>query len=336
MNAKEIREILTNEQVIEIMRSLGHEESPIDRGEELVFLTTICHNGAHWNLHWYNKSKSFHCFSECAKTFDLVALVKSRLKCNFPAAIEYICSVLNLDENCSISDLELDALALERQLVIKDHEIKRNPELPLYLLTTLKQMPYQVWVNEGITAEIQKEFQIHYFAGERRVIVPHYQWDTGQFIGALGRALDRTDKRKWLPVFEFNKTWNIYALWNNMQAIRDKHEIIITESEKSPMKARAMGIDNVVAISGHHFSETQMGILIQLVKEIDNLRVVIAFDRDIEYRKIKFSSKELCFIAKEVSVMPSYNCIQLGEKDCPLDKTPEIFWELYSNRTIIT
>ena len=54
------------------------------------------------------------------------------------------------------------------------------------------------------------------------------------------------------------------------------------ESEKSPIKARIMGINNVCATSGHNISPIKVKILIRM-----GLDVVIAYDKDQFFKNDK-------------------------------------------------
>lgn len=112
--------------------------------------------------------------------------------------------------------------------------------------------------------------------------------------------------------------------------MRASGEIILTESEKSPMKARAMGINNVCALSGHRLSDTQKGILASL-----GVKIIVALDKDIDWKVIKNEFGELSYFM-DVYVLPSYISGYLGDKDSPFDKTREVFEELYKNKRRLT
>jgi len=76
----ELVKSLPDEKVIEIMTALG-----ADRYEEThnaIIFPTICHNvdaaEASMKLYYYPKTKTFHCYTDCASTFNIIEMFKKR------------------------------------------------------------------------------------------------------------------------------------------------------------------------------------------------------------------------------------------------------------------
>ena len=77
---KDLVNNLPNEEVIKIMTELG-----ADRYEETsnaIIFPTICHNidsvEASMKLYYYPKTKTFHCYTDCGSTFNIIEMMKKR------------------------------------------------------------------------------------------------------------------------------------------------------------------------------------------------------------------------------------------------------------------
>ena len=99
MKAQTLIELLTEEQIIKLMLHLGSEEPKVI-SNALAF-TTICHNhaGGSHKLYYYHHSRTFHCYTACSETFDVIGLVKRVKDCDHKDAIKLICSFLNIQDN---------------------------------------------------------------------------------------------------------------------------------------------------------------------------------------------------------------------------------------------
>ena len=116
----------------------------------------------------------------------------------------------------------------------------------------------------------------------------------------------------------------IYGLYENMDAIRDKREIILFEGCKSVLKAASWGIENTGAILTSHLNPAQMKILAKL-----GFNVVFALDKDVKIRE----DHNIAILKNYVNVTYIYDAADwLDEKDAPVDKGEEIFRELYERR----
>ena len=190
--------------------------------------------------------------------------------------------------------------------------------------------PVQLWIDDGINYEAQQKFEVGYSIDDERIIVPHRQWDTGNVIGVMGRTTninyDKLGIPKWYPLFDFNKNYNLYGFWQNKNAILNTKEVILMESEKSPLKGCSMGINNICATSGKSISPIQMKILIKM-----GVDVVIGFDKDVDVKKVKAEADKLKHYLK-VSIINTESCEKLNKKDAPIDQGIKLFKELYNNR----
>ena len=335
LDAQEVLKFLTNDHVIKITYLLGHTDPPIENSQGYKFSTVLCHEGENYNLQYYEKDKHFYCFSECQKNYSIYDLIMYNTGCNFYQAVYFVASIIGLTEDNIENLQQLNWGTVEKD--IKKQKGKKSRENPIYpeiILNQFHMTPYKGWVKEGIIPEVQKEFEVGLSIDENRVIVPHRAWDTGKLIGVVGRTLESNYKKKkiakWLPLYDFYTSLNIFGLWQNFGAVMRKNEIILAESEKSPMLAKSYGVDNVCALSGKDLSYEQLDILKEL-----NVEVVLALDKDVDDEHIK---KVVNKIKGElsVSVIYSRHCNSLDDKDSPFDKGREVFERLYANRVRVS
>ena len=184
-----------------------------------------------------------------------------------------------------------------------------------------------IWENEGISKESIDKFQVYYDSFSNRLVYPIKNID-GDIVNIGGRTLDPDWKAKDLRKYTYFSGWGemdvIYGLYENMQSIMDKREIILFEGCKSVLLANSNGINNTGALLTSHLNPAQMKILAKL-----GVRVVFALDKDVRIRNDRNINK----LKRYVNVEYLWDREDLlDEKDAPLDKGIEIFESLYRNR----
>ena len=337
IEAQAVLDYLTEDNVNIVLDSIGYTDDYKQNRDGLLLNTSLCHNGSHYNLQFNEDSKLFFCYSECSRAYTIFQLVQRRFNIDYPDAIEYVAELLGYehDDTKERSDI-YDTLkhiksVTKRTKVIKEEKV--NKVLPESILDQFYFQPYSIWTDEGISPEVQNIFEVGISLDDKRVILPHRHWETGQLIGIVGRTLrsnwQELDIGKWMPIYHFYHNLNIFGLWNNKKHVIEQKEIILVESEKTPMLAKSMGINNVCAISGHSsFSNEQIKILSNLA--LKGVKVVIAMDKDVKMKYVKSMAKKISLIA------PTYiidtNCKKLGDKDSPFDKGIDVFNSLYQKR----
>lgn len=185
----------------------------------------------------------------------------------------------------------------------------------------------QVWEQDGISRESLDKFQVYYDGFSDRLVYPIRNMD-GKIVNIGGRALDPDWKekkmRKYTYFFSWGRMETIYGIFENMDAIVKKKEVILFEGCKSVLIANTWGIKNTGALLTSHLNPAQMKILAKL-----GCRVVFALDKDVEVRK-----------DHNINILKNYvNCEYLwdksnllAEKDSPVDEGEEVFKKLYANR----
>ena len=190
-----------------------------------------------------------------------------------------------------------------------------NDEIPppTYDLSRLDEFNIGVsklFIDDGISAITQEEFNVGYDSLSNRFTIPWYNVE-GELLGIMGRLNQKEigDKQnKYLPIIPFRKSKALYGLNINYKNILNKNCIVIVESEKSVMKAHQYGIDNVVALGGNEIHSIPK----KLIKSL-HCDVIIALDEGLE---LKHSIEQ----AKKVQINNPFftnNTYVLDMKDMP-------------------
>lgn len=94
----------------------------------------------------------------------------------------------------------------------------------------------------------------------------------GRVVGFSGRLLDAQAKEaKYINTPEtalYHKRNLLYGYWQNLEFIRDKEAVIITEGEFDVLSSTQAHVGNIVAIKGSALTEDQIRILARTVKTI--------------------------------------------------------------------
>ncbi|MBU5331718.1 hypothetical protein KQI61_05875 [Anaerocolumna aminovalerica] len=295
MTSQELKEKLSEEDIRTLLtRDMG---ATIYYEDDDIWITeTVCHHGKKAKLYYYKDSMSFHCYTECGQMdiFEVVMGFKGYEENEFQKSINWICIKLNID-NCEYG--------FGKQEQISDWEFIRNykrkhkknvaiePLKPYdeNVLRIFKKWFTLDWINEGISVETMKKFNIMYSTWQQKIIIPHYDIN-GQLIGIRGRSLIEEDidlYGKYSPFKVGRKKFynhalgqNLYGLNKNINAIQRKRKIMIVEAEKSVLQTDTMfGEDNfTVALCGSNLTSYQKGLILMLgVRE-----VIIALDKQYE------------------------------------------------------
>ena len=185
----------------------------------------------------------------------------------------------------------------------------------------------QVWLDEGISIESLKRFSVKYDAFSDRLVYPIKNL-AGKIVNIGGRALDPDWKAKNLRKYTYFYGWGamdtIYGLFDNLDEILKKREIILFEGCKSVLLADTWGIKNSGAILTSHLNPHQMKMLARL-----GCRVVFALDKEVRVREDHNIQKLKNYV--EVEYLWDREDL-LDDKDAPVDKGAEVFKKWYEGR----
>ena len=185
----------------------------------------------------------------------------------------------------------------------------------------------QEWIDEGISIETMRKFNIRIDERSNRIVYPVYDKDLN-LIGFKGRTRFKNYKimnlKKYQNYQKIGTTDFFIGMRENKLAIQAKQKVIIFEGIKSVMKVADWGYDYCLASESSWLNDDQIKILIQMqVKE-----VLIAFDSDVDILKIMECTKKLRKFTNVYAVIDRRGNI-LGSKEdklSPCDKGQEV-WE---------
>lgn len=342
---KELINNLSDSEVVEIMTSLGADR--YQKSGNAIIFPTICHNHeaseASMKLYYYSKTKTFHCYTDCGCTFNIIEMFKKRyelchIEYNFFKDI-----VLRIGGKSQTKKNDGFYIPYETLYEKTNHQVEVNlPPLNKGLLNAYTFYPTSEWLNDGISEQIMKEYNILYSISENKIIIPHYDID-GNLIGIRGRALNEEDLiiGKYMPVklegkiYNHPLGYNLYGLNFVKDNIKKYKVAIIAEAEKGCMQYGTMfGQDRniVVATCGSAFNKYQLELLLNSGAE----KVLLAFDKEgktwKEQSKYFDKLKALCNKYKNYCTMGFIydNSGLLGLKDSPFDKGPDVAAKLIS------
>lgn len=182
----------------------------------------------------------------------------------------------------------------------------------------------QVWLDEGVSEESLKKFQVYYDGFSDRLVYPIRNPD-GKIVNIGGRTLDPDWRAKGLRKYTYFYSWGtiqtLYGLSENMDAIRERRELLIFEGCKSVLLADTWGIHNSAALLTSHLGINQMKLLAKL-----GVRVVFALDKGILIRDDKNIRRLKNYINVEY-LWDRDNLLR--DKDSPVDNGEEVFRKLY-------
>ena len=210
---------------------------------------------------------------------DIITLVKDMKGISLGDSIRLLANKLNIKATYNPTNITLPFGGFWKGLS-KTKDIDDSPPL-IYPTETLYQYKYGsslLWIKDEISALTQQLYSIGYDFLTDRITIPWFN-EVGELCGIVGR-LNRTDigdkECKYLSLIPFNKSKCLYGFYENYQDILNSGCIIICESEKSVMKGREMGFNNIVAIGGSSISSRQA----RLIKSMF-CKVIIALDEDM-------------------------------------------------------
>lgn len=355
MTAQELKSKLTEDDIkklLELMGAIFYYED-----DDMWITDTICHHGTKPKLYFYKDSMSFHCYTECGQ-LDIIGVVmgyKGYEQEEFQKAINWISIKLNLDNHVygfgkqeQISDWEfIKKYKKNKKVKPKDKILVPYDK---NILNIFQHFYCQSWIEEGISVETMKKYNILYSTWQQKIIIPHYDMNNN-LIGVRSRALLPDDIElfgKYSPFKIGNKFYNhslglnLFGLNHNINAIQKKRKIMLVEAEKSVFQTDTMfGEDNfTVALCGSNLTDYQKGMILMLgVRE-----VIIALDKQYQtldsdecknwsqHIKDKIIDKLSPFVSVSV-LWDSTNL--LNYKDSPTDKGKETLLKLMENKIYV-
>ena len=269
--------------------------------------------------------------SEDERTHDIFDLVKFFESCNFFEAIKKVCDWIELDyytdpieelpESIRITQL-ITTLQKEDNEINEDKPIKPIPET---ILSYYKPYVNDMFHNDNISYEVQREFEIGYDDFSNRITIP-IRDEIGSLVGVKGRLFQREpteDEMKYLYIEPCNRSQILYGLHKSIPYIERTGKVYVCESEKGVLQLWSMGISNCVATGGKRVSRVQIEKLTRLCCE-----VIFLFDKDVNREELELLANRFLNSVPLYAVIDNDNI--LDEKESPTDN-PEKFQRLIQN-----
>lgn len=190
--------------------------------------------------------------------------------------------------------------------------------------------PHIDFFREGMTRKTIEKFSLGYSFHLRRTIIPLRYWMNGKLMGYNGRtSISKCSEigiRKYMITKGYQKSINLYGLWENLKSIEKSGFIVLFEAEKSVLKRDALGDSTCVALQGHSISNEQ----VRIINGLDIQEVIVAMDKDVDAYDV-MSICEQFYGIKKVSFIFDRNNL-LATKDSPVDKNNKIYQFLLKYR----
>lgn len=215
----------------------------------------------------------------------------------------------------------------KRRTILED--LTPNKPIPEETKNSYLMLPYKPWVEEGISAQTQIEWEVG-FDWESKRIITLVRNMSGELIGVKGRAMDDNDERKYMYVEKMNKSIELFGLHKTLPYILEKKEILVFEGYKSVMKAWQMGYRNCASMEGDDLSPAQVALIKSFGLDI---KVVLCYDKDkleeeIKQQASKFTNRKTFYTLDERNLLKG--------KDSPVDKGLKIWERLYEEKVLYT
>lgn len=254
---------------------------------------------------------------------DLISLVETAKKMSFIESIKYIHKILDIpfdfkrkQEN---QKQKYDPLCIFKRVLRCSRRIVNVEDIHVLddkLLNDFVPMLHIDFLREGIMPWTRDKFGLAYSYRHKRIVIPHKYWLTGQLLGFNMRTTIENYEafgiRKYYLTNGFNKSLNIYGLYENYDSIQKAGYVVVAESEKSCLKRDSLGDSTVVSLSGKNMSEEQVRILIGL-----NVEVIIAMDKDVSIDEVRHMCEKFYHIRPVSYIYDKWGL--LNSKDAPMD-----------------
>lgn len=228
------------------------------------------------------------------------------------------CEALSYFKQIKRSQGQHIAFVNDRQILPTSYYEQFDDELP------------QEWIDEGIDAEILRQYEIRIDKKSNRIVYPVYDKD-GNLIGTKGRTRFKNYKdlqiKKYLNYTKIQTTDFLMGMKQNREEIERTKSVILFEGLKSVMHVAGWGYKNGLSVETSDINDSQVAILVQMgIKE-----VTIAFDKDVQLSHIRKVTK---LLKKYVNVYAIYDKWKLlKDKDSPCDEGEDV-WKILLERRI--
>lgn len=360
MNIKEIKANLTKDDIVYVLKHFNVHPVREDNGA-LVF-PTVCHNAIEdqgsAKLFFYDNSKLFTCYTECASSFDIIQLIQNIYDLSYNKKITIFDSI-NIIESILNKNFSLSTYNQENTLETYDDistfiKVEKAVEVLTYYSDTVLQIFHYSCVkrffdffDEPLSQNTLDTFEIGYHMNTNSLVFP-WRDTEGRLVGLKGRKLDWTPESrtgKYMPLeiegirYKNKISLMNYGIYQNKTEIAKTKQVFLFEGEKSVLKLYDAGIKQGLAIGG----QTIHPITIKNLLDLKVNEVILCFDKDYDIDDTKKKQQILQLTIKKAKQLTPFfnvsimfdNMGLLNKKDSPIDNGIINFGELYKNKILL-
>lgn len=282
--------------------------------------------------------QTYYCFG-CGVGGDVISFCTSYLDMTYEEAIQYLAGLAGLSaEKTEVCSSVRFFKKMQRKKKVTNASTGHKV-IDSKILKTFEYGEIVEWEKEGIPQSIMQQYGVAYDRHEDhrydRIVYPVYDLG-GNLINIKGRTLCENYKEmipqipkymNYYPVGDLDYFQGLNFKYNQIIEIG---EIIVYEAFKSVMKAESFGYMNTVSAETSTLTIHQVKVLISM-----HVNVVLAFDSDISFEKIK-SKDEIQLLSKFTNLYIVFDKDRiLGDpslKNSPVDCGKEKWEKLYRGK----
>lgn len=283
-------------------------------------------------LNYYSFSRKIH----IEERKDIFHLIESVKHISFRDTIKYVHQLLDLDFSYEKKPEPIkkeDPLNVFTRFKLKRKRICNVKEIDFLdenILHDYFPGEHIDWLRQGIIPKTVKKFGLYYSYKLKRQIIPIRYWLDGSLMATNARTVienyDEFGIKKYILSKGYNKTANLYGLWENKESIEQSHYITIFEAEKSVLKRDSLGDSTCVALQGHSISDEQ----IRIISSLNIREIIIALDKDVYIEDVRSVCDKFYGLRKVSYIYDTQNILQ--PKESPADASNKNYEFLFMNR----
>lgn len=299
---EDVKNQITTEQVIDIVEELGGIYDEAHSTSKYLLFSSFLYNigdseNHKFKLYYYLDNNTFHDYKLgiSADIFELVVMAKEEIEgIVFTSydALEWVaekCGLIKRFNKVDDSPPQLYNFNKDLKQYLRKKNNDDNSDLTIYDESILNQYTnqyHQSWIDDNISIESMKKYNIKYDYFNNRIVIPCYN-ENNQFVGARCRNVNPEKDWKYMPLTLMNgKVYNfptgkvLYGLNHTKEAIQRFQKAILLESEKGVLQAETyLGKNNIaVGLFGSALTDYKLHTLLKLgINEI-----IIGIDYDYE------------------------------------------------------
>ena len=251
---------------------------------------------------------------------DLISLVEFYKHLSFPHAVKWICDILDIDYYSNLDEDLPQSLLLTKMLVeMQVSDIDVEEEKPLKpidenILSYFKPYVNDMFREDGVGYETQKEFEIGYDELTNRITIP-IRDDLGNLVGVKARYFYRIvpeDENKFTYIERCAKSQILYGLYKTIGFIKNKQRVFVVEAEKGVQQLFDKGYCEAVSTGGSKVTKCQIDKLTRLC-----VPIIFVFDKDVEKKELENIASRFIDGTEVYALIDTIGI--LNEKESPTD-----------------